>query len=158
MSLLVIRWLKLALTLLTSTATTGLSNSIDTTIYHNYTQLRELFRSLESSYSSLAKLHSIGQSVQQRELYVLQVTANVGKERAIGRPMFKWVGNMHGDEAVGRQMTIFMAEYLVTRYGHDERITRLLNTTEIWLMPSLNPDGFAASREGDCGYMSSCIL
>ena len=32
---------------------------------------------------------------------------------------------------------------------------RLLNTTDIWLMPTLNPDGFAAGEEGDCGDMQS---
>ena len=38
--------------------------------------------------------------------------------------MFKWVANMHGNEAVGRQLVIFMAEYLLTNYGEDRRVTR----------------------------------
>ena len=38
--------------------------------------------------------------------------------------MFKWVANMHGNEAVGRQLVIFMAEYLLQNFGKDDRVTR----------------------------------
>ena len=65
--------------------------------------------------------------------------------------MFKWVANMHGNEAVGRQMVMFMAKYLLVNYGKDSRVTGLVDTTDLWLMPSMNPDGFAAAVEGDCG-------
>ena len=69
--------------------------------------------------------------------------------------MMKWVANMHGNEAVGRQLVMFMAQYLLENYGTDERVTRLVNTTDLWLMPSLNPDGFAAGKEGECDGMYS---
>ena len=51
---------------------------------------------------------------------------------------------------MGRELVIFLAEYLIKSYGQIERITKLVNTTDIWLMPSLNPDGFAAAEEGHC--------
>ena len=57
---------------------------------------------------------------------------------------------MHGNEAVGRQMLIYLAKYLALNYGKDTRITRLLNNTEIFLLPTLNPDGYATSRV-ECG-------
>ena len=50
------------------------------------------------------------------------------------RPMVKYVGNMHGNELVGREILLALAEYLVLNYGVDERVTRLLNSTEV---PSL---------------------
>ena len=53
---------------------------------------------------------------------------------------------MHGNEVIGRQMLIYLAKYLAQNYGKDERITRLLNNTEIFLLPSLNPDGYESSR------------
>ena len=62
---------------------------------------------------------------------------------------------MHGNEAVGLQIVTCMAQYLLENYGVDDRVTKLVNTTDLWLMPSLNPDGFAAGKEGDCGGMSS---
>ena len=50
---------------------------------------------------------------------------------------------------------MFLAQHLLTNYGVEERVTRLVNTTDLWLMPSLNPDGFAAGHEGECDGMYS---
>ncbi len=46
---------------------------IDFASYHDYAALEHLFKKLERDFPSLAKLHSIGKSVRNRELYVLQV-------------------------------------------------------------------------------------
>lgn len=35
-------------------------------------------------------------------------------------------------------------------YVVDNRVVQLLNSTDIHLMPSMNPDGFEASVEGEC--------
>jgi carboxypeptidase D len=56
----------------------------------------------------------------------------VGEERALGKPMFKWVANMHGNEVVGRQLVIMLAKYLVTNYGQDDRITRYSTFLPLW--------------------------
>ena len=52
---------------------------------------------------------------------------------------------MHGDETLGRQLLLYLAEYLAEGYGRNERVTRILDTTEVYLMPTMNPDGFARS-------------
>lgn len=56
----------------------GLSSSkdlqeADTDHYQSYEQAREVFQRYEAKYPSLAKMHSIGKTVQQRDLLVLQV-------------------------------------------------------------------------------------
>lgn len=113
--------------------------------YHDYEQITNLFTELNSTYPHLARLHSIGKSVQNRDLWILEISENV-QERSLGEPMFKYVANMHGDETVGRELMIFLAQYLLKNYGSDSRVTHLVNTTDIFLMPSLNPDGFEASQ------------
>ena len=49
--------------------------------------------------------------------------------------MVKYVGNMHGDETVGREVLLALAEYLVKNYGAVNRVTELLDSTEV------KPDG-----------------
>merc|ERR550519_2472518 len=100
-------------------------------------------------------MHSVGKSVEGRDLLVLQISKGVQKEREVGKPMFKWVANMHGNEAVGRQLVMFLSQYLLENYGEDHRVTALVNNTDLWLMPSLNPDGFAAGIEGQCDGMGN---
>ena len=56
-------------------------------------------------------------------------------------PQFKYIGNMHGDETVGREILIRLIELLCTQYLQDEEITQLINNTDIYIIPSMNPDG-----------------
>ena len=93
--------------------------------------------------------YSLGNSVQDREILVWKLRANVTQDRPVGVPMVKIVGNMHGDESVGREMIIALAQYLVTNYDTDERVMRILDNTEIHLVPSMNPDGFEAVTRGN---------
>lgn len=113
--------------------------------YQNYDELTNLFKQLESEHPDIVKLHSVGKSVKNRELWAIEIGGNV-KERPLLTPMFKYVANMHGDESIGRQLMIYLAQYLILNYGSDERVTKLVNTTDIYLMPSMNPDGYENSQ------------
>ncbi|XP_077299077.1 carboxypeptidase D svr [Arctopsyche grandis] len=117
--------------------------------YISHNELGQLFKQLEKQYKNMVRLHSIGKSVQNRDLWAIEITKDVAS-RTPGKPMFKYIANMHGDETVGRQLMIYLAQYLLFNYNKDDRITRLVNNTDIFLMPSMNPDGFTASKEGSC--------
>ncbi|MFT7803295.1 carboxypeptidase D [Arapaima gigas] len=117
--------------------------------YYHYEELTELLRSLAHKYPHIANLSSVGRSVEGRELWVMRITENPDVELP-GKPKVKYVGNMHGDETVSRQVLVYLVEHLLDRYGEDARIGRLVNTTDIYIMPSMNPDGFERSVEGDC--------
>lgn len=115
--------------------------------YTHYEELKDVFSNLAQQYPTLAKAFSIGKSVEGRELIVLEISENV-HERKLGEPMVKYVANMHGDEPVGRELMIYLAKYLLYNYGTDPRVTRLVNNTDIFIMPSMNPDGFEKSKVG----------
>lgn len=117
--------------------------------YLSFPELTNFLHSVESQNPSKVKLHSIGKSVKNRDLWALEISHNVAS-RSLLKPMFKYVANIHGDEVVGYELMNYLIEYLLRSDGTDERVTRLLNMTDIYIIPTLNPDGYSASTEGSC--------
>lgn len=117
--------------------------------YYDYAELTRRLQSLAQTYPHIAELSSVGQSVEGRELWVMRITEHPDKDSP-GKPKFKYVGNMHGDETVSRQVLVYLVQHLLTKYGQDPRISELVDNTDIYIMPSMNPDGFEKSMEGDC--------
>jgi len=120
--------------------------------YYNYVELTALLQSMARAYPHIADLSSVGRSVEGRELWVMRITKDPHQTDSLpaAKPRFKYVGNMHGDETVSRQVLVYLVEYLLAAYGEDPRVSELVNTTDIYIMPSMNPDGFERSVEGDC--------
>ncbi|XP_069160627.1 carboxypeptidase D isoform X4 [Procambarus clarkii] len=118
--------------------------------YHHYPDLEAFMRKFAKKYPNLARLYSIGSSVQGRELYVMEISDNPGIHEP-GEPEFKYIGNMHGNEVIGRETLLLLIQYLLEGYGTNERATNIVNTTRIHIMPTMNPDGFEAANEGDYG-------
>lgn len=106
-------------------------------------------RSTTARYPNLTALYSIGKSVQGRDLWVMVVSASP-YEHMIGKPDVKYVGNIHGNEPVGRELLLHLIQYLVTSYTTDPYIKWLLDNTRIHILPAMNPDGYSVSKEGSC--------
>ena len=124
----------------------------DMTHYENYDELTRVLQCYHKKYPKITKLGSIGKSVQGRELWYMQITDNPGTIED-GEPMFKYVGNMHGDEVISRQVLIYLIQFLCDSYATNSRVKQLVDSTNIFILPSMNPDGFELAKEGSCGYM-----
>ena len=117
--------------------------------YHHQNETNNLFLQLAIEFPYYARIGSIGQSVEGRELLYIEITDNVQVESP-GRPKVKYVGNMHGDETVGKELIIYLCQYILHNHEKDERSHNILTSMRLFLMPTLNPDGFEKSTEGHC--------
>jgi hypothetical protein len=119
--------------------------------YPSPEQIEEKLFDLEKKYPSILKLVEIGKTESGRGLWVMKISDNVKVDET--EPEFKYVANMHGDEIVGRELMVSLIDELATRYtNNDEEIRKLVNNTEIFIMPSLNPDGAARRRRGNSNW------
>ena len=58
---------------------------------------------------------------------------------------------MHGNEPVGRELLIHLAKYLLHAHRDgDERAGKILKSMDLYIMPTMNPDGFQRGEEGRC--------
>jgi len=105
-----------------------------------YDQWVARMQALVTNYPSLVRMVSIGQSVQGRQLWMLKITDNPDVEE--DEPEFRYVSTMHGNEPVGAELTLRLAELLTSNYGTDPTLTAIVDGMEIWLFPLFNPDGY----------------
>ncbi len=112
--------------------------------YHQHAELKEILNSWASNYTKIAQLFSISKTPTGKELFVMRITSplnpNIERDEfQLLKPKFKWIANMHGDETIGHEMMIALIYYLLLNSKSDSRINRLLSTTDIYIMPSMNP-------------------
>jgi hypothetical protein len=58
------------------------------------------------------------------------------------KPEVLFVATHHAREWVATQMAMCLITHLTENYGKDQRVTNLLNTTDVWVIPVGNPDGY----------------
>ncbi|GFN95484.1 carboxypeptidase [Plakobranchus ocellatus] len=115
--------------------------------YHDHLALETTLRNFTETYPELTSLYSVGKSVQGEEMWVLVVGKHAARP-AFLVPNVKYIANMHGNEVVGRELLLHLADHFLTQYGKNLTLTRFLETTRVHLMPTMNPDGFSRSRQG----------
>ena len=118
--------------------------------HHNHLVLKSKLAAYAAGYPHIARFYTLSKkSAEGRELMVVEISDNVGIHEP-GEPEVKYVGNMHGNEISGRETLLHLIDYLCTKYGEDDRVTSLVNSTRIHIMPTMNPDGYSRSPVEQC--------
>jgi len=108
--------------------------------FHTTADTHYLLQEWAKAYPNLTKLYSIGETLTGTPMMVLEIT-NKQTGRAEDKPAYYYDGNIHAAELTGAEVALHYAWLLLTKYGSDERITRLLDTRTIYIRPKFNPDG-----------------
>ena len=115
--------------------------------YHSYDEVTQILRNFVSSYPTLCKLDSIGPSYEGRWVYALKVSDEPQIEDST-EPGILFDALHHSREWATIEAVLFYGDTLTKGYGTDPIITDLVNNNEIWLIPIVNPDGYAYDYPG----------
>lgn len=108
--------------------------------YHNYTEMTDKLRQLTTQHSKVARMSSIGKSVEGRDIWAVQISGDLAQAETLPAAIF--IGGHHAREHLSIELPLYYIEYLLTEYSlGNPRIQRLINGRDIHIIPMVNPDG-----------------
>jgi hypothetical protein len=107
--------------------------------FHSYTEITTETAAVAAAHPDIVKRFSIGKSYQGRDLWAMKISDNVATDE--NEPEVLFDGSHHADEHMAAEMTLRIMHWLVDGYGSDSRITKIVNSREVWLVFLVNPDG-----------------
>ena len=116
-------------------------------LYHTYNEINDELHELANRHPDLARVSSVGQSVEGRELWAIKISANAGQVE--GEAPVVFLGCHHAREWISVDVPFLVAKYLLENYATDTLVARLVNNSEIWIVPMVNPDGHQHSVTAD---------
>ena len=113
---------------------------VDFKHYHTYEEATALLRTWAARYPNLVQLYSVGQSLEGRELWQITIT-NQKTGKHTDKAAFFIEGGRHAGEITGIEATLYFINHVLSNYGKDPAITKLVDTKAIYAKPHNNPDG-----------------
>lgn len=107
--------------------------------YHNYAELTAVVNQVVADHPSIAQKISIGTSYEGRDLMAVKISDNVGTDE--DEPEILFNSQQHAREHLTVEMAIYLLHLFTDNYGSDSRVTSVVNSRELWIVPTVNPDG-----------------
>jgi murein tripeptide amidase MpaA len=108
-------------------------------LYHTFSEVATELHALAAAHPDLARVESIGRSVEGRDLWAIKLTDNVSVNES--EPVVVFLGGHHAREWIAVDVPFLLAKHLIENYNRETQITQRLNAAEIWIVPMVNPDG-----------------
>ena len=130
--------------------------------YYSYKELTELLNKLQQEYPEIFDYSSLGKTWEGRDIWLVKISDNVNIEEEEAEVFF--TGGMHGDEKQTYEVVIYTIKAFLENYtspivnqSFTERVRNVINNSEIYLIPMLNPDGVEArtrknARPNNCPF------
>ena len=110
--------------------------------YHDYYVTMEMLDLFEDEYPNLVDLFSIGKSVLGKDIWCIRLT---NEKNDVVKSSCLIDGCIHGCEWEAGEACLYLAEYLLINFEKNDTITNILNSSEVYIIPLVNPD----SRQDD---------
>lgn len=119
--------------------------------YHNYVLMTNLLRMYAKRCPNITFLSSVGTSLKGKKIWSMELSIKSNHHGNIYRPSVGLVGSLQGKDVIGRELLLTFIEYLCEGYRNkDGRVIKLLQGTDIHIIPSVDVDGNEMATEGDC--------
>jgi len=114
--------------------------SQDFSSHQNYDELTNELKRLVNANKDIAKIESIGKTLEGRDLWVVTI-ANPDGVQVDERPGMFIGGNFEGDHLIGSQISLSIINYLLQNYPSDEAVKESIDEHVYYIIPRMNPDG-----------------
>ena len=108
--------------------------------YYDYEAMTAELKALAASHAELARLYSIGQSFAGRDVWVMEIS-NPKTGPSENKPAYYLDAQIHAEEHATSSVALYTIDYLLSNYGKDEEVSRLLDQQVFYIIPRINPDG-----------------
>ncbi|HLL78587.1 MAG TPA: M14 family metallopeptidase [Ktedonobacteraceae bacterium] len=108
--------------------------------YYTYDVLTRILHELVNAHPRLARIESIGKSLEGRDLWLVTLT-NFETGPDLEKPAYWIDGNTHASEVTGSTVVLYTLWSYLAQYGSDEQVTRVLDRSVIYLLPRISVDG-----------------
>ena len=116
------------------------AGEVDFRHYHAPEESLALMKMWAQKYPDLVEIYSVGKSFEGRDIWQMTITnRKTGKDT--DKPAFFIEGGRHAGESSGSEATLYFINHVLTNYGTDPAITRLVDTKALYCKPHNNPDG-----------------
>jgi len=121
--------------------------------YRNFTVIRDILFGLEAQYPEIAKVYDIGdswettQGIAERDIFAIKISDNVPVDE--DEPEVLIMSLHHAREWITSELVTELLINITSSYGHDARISWLVDNRELWVVPVVNPDGLEYSLDVD---------
>ncbi len=115
--------------------------------YHTYGEMVDEMIYVALHYPNICRLHVIGHTTTN-QLPILAMKISDNPQIQEDEPRVLYNGVHHACELIGVEICLYMMWDLVTKYNIDPFITSAINSTEIWIVPMVNPDGHYIGSSG----------
>ena len=109
--------------------------------YPSYAQVGEQLADLQERFPDLCQRVSLGKSHEGREIWALRIGLP-----ATDKPGIVITGCTHAREWTTLTVPLATAHSLLENYDRDESTRKRVDSSTIWLVPLVNPDGYEFSR------------
>jgi murein tripeptide amidase MpaA len=132
-------WAVFILLLLTSSGTLLFSQGGLNGAYHSYLELQADMLALQQKYPHIVKVFNIGTSVEKRIIYAMKISDNVAVDEDQAEILL--LGCHHAREWISVEVPFLIGKYLAENYAVNPDVKRLVDQSQIWIVPLVNPDG-----------------